>query len=217
MCHQVIESKSDLRHFMEADRISCGIHEYLFSKCLMDPVSRFQWLLRVVEYYRNCRKDPPGRVIGAALWWQFHRLRIRLSFCIPLNVFGPGLSIAHYGSIIVNKGARIGANCRIHPGVCIGGLRGKYPIIGNNVYLGPGAKIFGGVVIGDDSAIGANAVVSHSVPAHVTVAGSPARIISVAGSQGLIVRGSELVGCGLVDWNTLRGAEVLDTPATSLR
>jgi serine O-acetyltransferase len=134
---------------------------------------------------------------------------LRLSFTIPLNVFGPGLSISHYGTIVVNKHAVIGANCRIHPGVCIGGLNGKSPRIGNNVYIGPGVKIFGDITIGDNVAIGANAVVNKDVPMKVTVAGNPAEIISDKGSCELIVPGTELVGQTNPDWQIYRKAEVL--------
>jgi len=60
-------------------------------------------------------------------------------------------------------------------------------MIGDNVYIGPGAKIFGAITIGDGVAIGANAVVHHDVSSGVTVGGVPARVISKKGSQGLVV------------------------------
>jgi serine O-acetyltransferase len=92
--------------------------------------------------------------------------------------FGPGLKIPHSGSVIVNKKARIGKNCEIHSGVNIGVHKGQVPKIGNNVYIGPGAKIFGGIKIGNNVAIGANSVVTKDVPDNVTVVGIPAKIIS---------------------------------------
>ena len=134
-------------------------------------------------------------------------MRIRLGLSIPLGVFGPGLSIAHYGTIVVNKNACVGVNCRIHPGVCIGVAHGRAPTIGDNVYIGPGAKIFGGVTVGDNAAIGANAVVNKDVPPGVTVAGNPARIVSHRGSFELVVPGAELVGLRDVDWSRYRTAE----------
>ena len=94
-----------------------------------------------------------------------------------MNVFGPGLCITHWGTIVVSSHAKIGKNCRIHPSSCIGNHMGA-PIIGDNVYIGPGAKIFGNITIGNNVAIGANAVVNKSVPNNVTVAGAPAKIIS---------------------------------------
>lgn len=105
---------------------------------------------------------------------------------------GPGLLVGHFGGIVVNANARIGANCNLSHGVTIGvARRGKcpgVPTIGNNVYIGPGAKVFGGITIGSDVAIGANAVVNEDVPDGVAVAGIPARIISREGSRGLVNR-----------------------------
>ena len=112
-----------------------------------------------------------------------------MGFTIPKNVFGPGLSIAHYGTIIVNPRAKVGKNCRIHASTNIGEIDGEAPIIGNNVYIGPGAKLYGAITIGNNVAIGANAVVNKSVPNHVTVGGVPAKIISEKSSKAMIIEG----------------------------
>ncbi|MHB8076061.1 serine O-acetyltransferase [Desulfosporosinus fructosivorans] len=119
------------------------------------------------------------------------RLSTKLGFTIPQHVFGPGLSIAHWGSIVVHPDARVGNNCRIHSAVNIGVFNGKSPTIGNNVYIAPGAKLFGGITIGDNVTIGANAVVNKDVPSNVTVGGIPAKIISKKDSSELIVKGYE--------------------------
>ena len=97
--------------------------------------------------------------------FRFHRLSIKLGFSIPINVFGPGLAIVHYGTIVVANGAKIGANCRIHEGVTIGATNGssKAAIIGDNVFIGSGAKIIGEVRISSNVAIAANAVVVRDV------------------------------------------------------
>lgn len=105
---------------------------------------------------------------------------MKLGFSIPINVFGPGLSIPHYGTIVVNSNARIGANCRLHVGVNIGASGGsiKAPCLGDNVYIGPGAIIFGDIQIADNVTIGANATVNRSCgQANVVLAGSPANIV----------------------------------------
>ncbi|EGW41099.1 bacterial transferase hexapeptide family protein [Desulfosporosinus sp. OT] len=114
-----------------------------------------------------------------------------LGFTIPRHVFGPGLSIAHWGSIVVHPDVRVGKNCRIHSAVNIGVFNEKCPIIGDNVYIAPGAKLFGGIIIGNNVTIGANAVVNKDVPSNVTVGGIPAKIISENNSSGLIVKGYE--------------------------
>lgn len=106
----------------------------------------------------------------------------KYNWTIPINVFSEGLAIVHVGTIVVSPKARIGKNCRIHVCVNIGsawvkGVSGV-PVIGDNVYIGPGAKIFGPITIGDNVAIGANSVVNSSFPSNCTIAGVPAKIIS---------------------------------------
>jgi serine O-acetyltransferase len=121
--------------------------------------------------------------------YRLSRYGFKLGYEIPINVFGPGLSIAHQGSIIVNRYARVGENCRINNGVTIGaeaGYSDKCPTIGNNAFIGTGAQIFGSIIIGNDVAIGANAVVIKSFPQDgISIAGIPAEIISEKGSKKL--------------------------------
>lgn len=103
---------------------------------------------------------------------------------------GEGFYIGHFGGIIVNPKAKIGKNCNISHGVTIGlSIRGKnkgVPTLGDNIFIGPGAKIFGNIKIGDDVAIGANSVVTKSFDSNKTIAGIPATVISELGSEGYI-------------------------------
>ena len=103
----------------------------------------------------------------------------RTGFQIPINVIGEGLCIYHYGTIIINQDSCIGQNCIIRPGIVIGhkGSGEPSPIIGDNVIINSGARIIGGIRIGDDVIIAPNAVVTHDIPSHCIVAGVPARII----------------------------------------
>lgn len=104
---------------------------------------------------------------------------------------GPGIHIVH-GKVVINAFSKIGCNCKILSDVTIG-ISGKKirekdqgdaPVIGNNVYIGTGAKIIGKVVIADDVVIGANTVVTKSIlEAGITVAGIPAKKISDTGSE----------------------------------
>lgn len=127
------------------------------------------------------------------MMYRLHRQSCLLGFTIPLNVCGPGLAIVHRGTIVISAAARLGANCRIHAGVNIGKQAGTAhgaPQIGNNVYIGPGAKVFGGITIADNVAIGANAVVNKSIiESGITVAGVPAKKVSDRGSQGYLFYG----------------------------
>ena len=104
----------------------------------------------------------------------------------PVNFFGPGLRINHYGLLIVKKNEKIGANCDIHQGVNIGQnhARRDVPTIGDNVWIGPGAKLFGDIHIADGISIGANAVVNKSfTEENITIAGMPAKKIKEAPSN----------------------------------
>jgi len=108
------------------------------------------------------------------------------------TIIGSGFYIGHFGEIVIHPMSEIGKNCNISQGVTIGKAnRGKnkgYPVLGDNVYLGPGAKIVGAVKIGNDVAIGANCVVTKDIPDHSVVVGIPGRVISQGGSQGYVNR-----------------------------
>lgn len=188
----MIQSKDEYQRYLEADRIALNRTKTLKSM-LFDDVWKFQRLLRKLEYATNCSHNGLWR---SWLKFRYERLSRALGFSIPVNVFGPGLSIAHRGTIVVNDGAKVGANCRIHVCVNIGTQAGKNrdaPIIGDNCYIAPGAKIFGPIVLGDNLAIGANAVVNKSFPeGHMTIGGIPARKISDKTSEGLVIVGHEV-------------------------
>lgn len=183
-----ITSKEGYICFLKMDKIALGITRKR-PKLLGDEIWKFQRLLRKIEYYNNC-KSGIAKIHMLFLKCKFHNLGIRLGFSIPINVFGAGLSIAHRGTIVVNPLAKIGKNCRLHTCVNIGtqaGASSEVPTIGNNVYIGPGAKIFGNIKIADNIAIGANAVVNKSfdIP-NITIGGVPAKIISQKGTESII-------------------------------
>lgn len=179
----MIKTKSELAYFLEADRIALGRRKKdLLTKITNffspDYVWMFQIALRELEYMHNNNKSIFVKYLTLR---KFNKLSIKLGFSIPINVFGPGLSIAHYGTIIINTGAKIGANCRLHACVNIGteaGFADKAPTIGNYVYIGPGAKIFGDITIADGVMIGANSVVNKTFnEPNIIIAGVPAKKI----------------------------------------
>jgi serine O-acetyltransferase len=185
----MITSWDDYLKYLEADRVALNVNGTIKDRLLND-IWRFERLMRKCEYLKNCRKSRVRR-----FWSQYRYMRAgrTLGFSIPLNVSEPGLSIAHRGTIVVNSGARIDANCRLHVGVNIGTLAGKShdaPTIGDNCYIGPGAKLFGPIVLGDNVVVGANAVVNKSFPeGNVTIGGIPARMLSDKGSARLLIKG----------------------------
>ena len=87
----------------------------------------------------------------------------------------------HPGGIVIGAGARIGARCTIYHQVTLGGARAgdgggaNYPRVGDGVTLFAGAKLLGGIKVGDGAVIGANAVVTRDVPPRHAAGGIPAR------------------------------------------
>jgi serine O-acetyltransferase len=177
---------SDLwRH---AGRVGLGT---FCSRFLMVPGFKYAVLLRFYAYTRTAAWCQIGvRHLTVLL---LHRYTIRYGMDISRDArIGSGFYIGHFGGIFVNKDVVIGDNCNISQGVTLGrqnrGARVGCPVIGNNVYIGPGAKIIGNVHVGDNAAIGANAVVVNDVAANTSVGGIPARPISDLGSDGYVNR-----------------------------
>lgn len=184
----MIKSKSDLRYYLEADKIAMdvkGKRPHRISRYESDLIWKFQRALRYTEYYHN--RKPRGLAVIVYKAWQYRlfRLQLKTGFMIPINVFGPGLSVSHLGPIVINGFARVGKNCRLHPMTCIGvnGHTNEVATLGDNVYLSTGAKIIGPVRIADGVCIAANAVVTKSIEEeNTTWGGVPARKISDGGS-----------------------------------
>lgn len=177
----MITNKKDYLSYLEQDKKALGI-EKKYPSLIGDEIWKFQRRLRKTEFFKNTSN---GNIIKKLFYIfsmiRFHRLRVKYGFSIPLNVFGPGLSIAHFGSIIVNGNAKVGENCRIQDSVTIGATNGESdaPVIGNNVFIGSGARIIGKVNIASDIAIGANAVVVKDFnKSGITIGGVPAKKIS---------------------------------------
>ena len=139
----MITSRNDYFNYLEADRHALHRMERR-PRLFGDEIWKFQRTMRALEFYTNCQTSFLGRVYRLYLEYRFHALSIKCGFSIPPNVFGPGLAIVHRGTIIVHSRSVIGANCRLHACVNIGasgGDRWAVPTIGDNVYIGPGAKI----------------------------------------------------------------------------
>src|SRR3989449_9113638 len=105
----------------------------------------------------------------------------------PAAKIGRGFFIDHGTGVVVGETAEIGDYVTLFQGVTLGGTgkeRGKrHPTLGNHVVVGAGAKILGGITIGDNVKIGANSVVLKNVSANSTVIGVPARVIKTQGER----------------------------------
>lgn len=129
---------------------------------------------RGVYYHRLASGNPAGRLAGwiaARIWKTVPGLDL------SGTAIGPGLFISH-GQGTILSAERIGANLWVHQGVTVGwDYQGaRRPVIGDNVFIGAGAKVLGDITVGDGARIGANAVVVGDVPAGATAVGNPAQI-----------------------------------------
>lgn len=177
----MITNKETLKFYLAADKFALRKTKRC-PKFLRDEIWRYEILLRKCEYYVNVKPNSP---LALYYRFRFRLLSIRLGFSIPFNVIGPGLKINHIGPIVLNGRCRVGKWCDIHQGVNIGengylSDTGQWvhcvPVVGDYVYIGPGAKIFGDISIGDEVRIGANAVVNKSVESGMMVYGNPMNI-----------------------------------------
>lgn len=153
---------------LQEDLRSSGLPgEWKLHYLVTNRIACFLRLLRLAEYRRQHRGFF-SRLLYFSTRLRFERLSERLGFEIPLGVFQPGLSIAHRGTIVVNGDARVGKNCRIHPGVTIGAAQGKAPQVGSDVFIGPGVGIFGGIKIGDGAVLGPHSLINTDIAENST-------------------------------------------------
>lgn len=183
----MIRTKKDLREYLEADSKNfkgcIGVQGFV-SSLIRTPVSdqKYIWkyikTMRYAEYYINkyhSYKTP------MALYF-LHKLRKygRITgFQIHPGTVGKGLTIWHWGPIIIGGKSKLGENCVLRPPILLGHKTSDAPapIVGDNVEINSGAKLIGAITIGDDVIIGANAVVTHDIPSHSIITGIPAKVI----------------------------------------
>ncbi|MBQ6647508.1 MAG: serine acetyltransferase [Muribaculaceae bacterium] len=151
---------ADLRQWAKWLNVGCNLWGFSF---LLGSKPEFRTL-----FYKRARF-----LKLLSCWW----LRGKNTLEITTNDVGGGLIIQHGFSTIISA-ERIGKNCKIYQQVTIGFDHDlKAPVIGDNVEVCCGAKVIGGITVGDNVLIGANAAVVKDVPSNSVVAGVPARII----------------------------------------
>lgn len=131
------------------------LHEHQYA------IFRYVRILRKSEYHYNNRQNPFHMICYILYERRKNRMGQRLGLFIGNNAAEAGFKIFHYGTVIVNSGARIGKNCKLHGNNCIGnnGKDKECPIIGDNVDIGFGAQVIGKVRVADNVVIGSGAVV----------------------------------------------------------
>ena len=159
----MIENKKDLKETLRIERakyVPAKVYDRIVSFLCYNkevPIWKYQKLLRKTEYHYNNKR----RSLWHSLNYLFYRRRknrlgSKLGIEIWENSFAEGMQIHHSGNIVVNGMARIGKNCQLHGSNCIGndGKSLDAPVIGDNVEIGVGAKIIGGIRIADNIIIG---------------------------------------------------------------
>ena len=165
-------------------------------QCILDrdPAARSKW--EVMTCYPGLHALVLHRgahwLWGRGLRWlarfvsQFSRWATGIEIH-PGATIGDGVFIDHGMGVVIGETAEVGDGCTIYQGVTLGGTsiaKGakRHPTLGRNVVVGAGAKVLGGFTVGDDAAVGSNAVVTKPVPAGATAVGIPARIIQAEDS-----------------------------------
>jgi serine O-acetyltransferase len=157
---------------------------------LVTPGYKYTFIMRLCQYLTKTEKrliKPVYLFFRVVLRHYTYKYGIGIE---PSTNIGNGFYIGHFGSIFISPETVIGKNCNISQNVTIGqASRGRnkgHPTIGDNVYIGPGAKIIGAIHIGSNVAIGANCVVTKDIPDSSVVVGIPGRVISSKGSEGYV-------------------------------
>jgi len=140
-------------------------------RALLTDGSLCMVLYRLMRFLKRCRLGIPAAIV--------YKLNSFLTGAVIGRGadFGPGFVVLHSHGLVVNSSVRGGANVILEGNVTVGAEKDRSPILGNNVFVGTGARLLGAVEIGDFARIGANAVVLRDVPPHATAVGVPARVV----------------------------------------
>ena len=154
----------------------------LFVKSILSVKGfKFAFWLRLAKHFDN------NKVLGIfpKLIFKYYK-RVYVSDINYRANIGYAFCIRHVFSTTFGQHVIIGNNFTIVHSVTIAGKNGQFPVIGNNVYLGSGCCVLGGVSIGNNVVIGANAVVTKDIPDNAVVVGNPSKIISYKGAANSI-------------------------------
>lgn len=177
----MIQNKIVLEKVLRQDALANN-REGIACSLLGDEIWKWIVCYRKMDYFASAKKlNLIEKIERVYVKYKFHKLSILLGYSIPVGKVGPGLSIAHTGTIVINGNTTVGENLRIHEGVTIGATNGskKAPQLGDNIFVGTGAKIIGDLKIASDVAVGANAVVVKDIDEPGTTwGGVPAKKIS---------------------------------------
>lgn len=133
---------------------------------------------KITFWYRLAHAAGKIRGVGFPIRWEYRRICEKYCVDLPWQTkIGKGLRLYHCYGLVVHGSSVIGDNAMIAHQVTLATEKGGAPVLGDRVRIAPGVKIIGGVQIGDDSVIGANAVVIKDVPEKSVAVGIPARVL----------------------------------------
>ena len=181
----MIKTKIDLKFYIMADRIMNGypakkgiidiIKESLFIGGARSIIIMYLYHLRRYSYYLNNHRRTLSCNSLMMAWERYRvsKLGLKCGFSIGANSLDYGVVIPHYGTIVINGGARLGRFSVIHTSTCIAG---GDKTIGEGLYLGSGSQIVGKIEIGDNVTIASHSLVNKSFDSNVLLVGAPADI-----------------------------------------
>ena len=139
-------------------------------------------LYRLVQFFQKIKLGFLG--------WIFLKLNKVCNGCVigRQAEFGPGFVIMHPVGVVINGAVKGGRNIVVESGVVLGAVRSgipvECPVLGDDIFLGSGAKVLGKIHVGNHTIIGANSVVLKDVPEGATVVGIPAQIMKIQTQRG---------------------------------
>lgn len=169
---------SDFHHHIAYKRIEKQDSNFLKRRLLFFLLFVMDTGFRGIILYRICHLNCKYSRTRLYLSYFFYKILTSIEIS-PRAKIGPGLFFPHPQCIVIGQ-ASLGSNCTIYNGVTIGAklpFHDKYPTLGDNVYIGAGSTILGGIKIGNNVTIGAKTVVLKDVPDNCVVVGNPAKII----------------------------------------
>lgn len=185
----MIRNKKEYREYLNEDSRNYqmvsgrqGFFSWLKVRLGCSPISDQSKIWAYIKTLRKCELYLSKGENNPLAIYYLHKLRnlSRITgYQIPPNTVNKGLTIWHWGPIVINAYVKLGEYCVLEPGITIGHKDegAGAPIIGNYVTICSGARIIGNITIGDDVFIAPNCVVTKSIPSHCVVVGIPARII----------------------------------------
>ncbi|WP_294358076.1 hypothetical protein [uncultured Clostridium sp.] len=180
----MIKTKNQLKDYLKYEKSLYIDSKVPVQKILTSDVNLLLWrfvvYLRKTEYYHN-KPSFASKFLYCYYRRKKNKLGIKLGIEMWDSCIDKGLTIYHAGNIVINGMAKIGKDLKLHGSNCIGndGITLDSPIIGDNVRLGVGAKVIGGITLADNITVAAGAVVVHSFEEPgITIGGIPAKKLS---------------------------------------